>query len=91
MSRLFLGKWWHWAIVVAGAGALWLAGHEKAHVVHFNAFILALLAATAVVIAVIVAGTRPGEQVTRDPLQSGSGLSEDTADAASADRPDASG
>jgi len=69
MSRFFLGKPWHWALLVACVGALWLAGHEKLHVVHFNAFVLSLLAATALVVAVIVAGTRPGEQVTRDPLE----------------------
>ena len=90
MSRLFLGKWWHWAIVVTCVGALWLAGHEKAHVVHFNGFILSLLAATAVVVAVIVAGTRPGEQVTRDPLESDAAPSPDAPDA-STDRRDASG
>lgn len=68
MSRLFLGKWWHWLILVVCVAALWLAGHEKMHVVHFNAFVLSLLAATAVVLAIILAGTRPGEQVTRDRL-----------------------
>ena len=68
MSRLFLGKWWHWAMLVACVGALWLAGHEKLHVVHFNAFVLSLLAGAAVVVAVLIAGTRPGERVTREPL-----------------------
>ena len=70
MSRLFLGKWWHWVLFAASVGALWLAGHDKMHVVHFNAFVLSLLAATAVVVAIIVAGTRPGEQITRDRLTS---------------------
>lgn len=81
MSRFFLGKWWHWAMLVACVGALWLAGHEKAHVVHFNAFVLSLLACTAVVVAVIIAGTRPGEQVTREPLASDAGASAEQEDA----------
>ena len=80
MSRLFLGKWWHWLILAVCVGALWLAGHEKMHVVHFNAFVLSLLAATAVVLLVILAGTRPGEQVTRDRLVDDAELSPDTND-----------
>lgn len=68
MNRIFLGKWWHWAILVASVAALWLAGGERLHVVHFNAFILSVLVVTALAVAFLIAGTRPGEQVTRDHL-----------------------
>ena len=71
MSGVFLGKWWHWGILVASVAALWLAGHERAHVIHFNAFVLGVLTASAVVVAVLVVKTRPGEQVTRDRLDPG--------------------
>ena len=70
MSRIFLGRWWHWGILVASVAALWLAGDKRMHVIHFNTFILSLLVVTAIVVAVLVARTRPGEQVTRDRLES---------------------
>ena len=68
MNRIFLGRWWHWVILVASVVALWLAGEERMHVIHFNTFILSLLVGTAIVIALLVAKVRPGEQITRDPL-----------------------
>ncbi len=70
MNRIFLGRWWHWGILIASVVALWLAGENRMHVIHFNTFILSLLAATAVVVAILIFRTRPGEQVTRDPLES---------------------
>ncbi len=69
MSRIFLGRWWHWGVLIASVGALWLAGENRLHVIHFNTFILSLLGVTAIVVAVLIARTRPGEQVTRDPLE----------------------
>jgi len=71
MNRIFLGKWWHWGILIASVAALWFAGEKRMHVIHFNTFILSLLVVTAIVIAVLVAKTRPGEQITRDPLDWG--------------------
>lgn len=68
MSRIFLGRWWHWGILVASVAALWLAGEKRMHVIHFNTFILSLLVVTAIVVAFLIARTRPGEQVTRDRL-----------------------
>ena len=69
MSRIFLGRWWHWGILVVCVAALWLAGDKRMHVIHFNTFILCLLGVTALVTALLIARTRPGEQVTRDPLE----------------------
>lgn len=68
MSRIFLGKWWHWCLLVAGVVALWIAGENRMHVIHFNTFILSLLLMVAIVVAILVAGTRRGEQVTRERL-----------------------
>ncbi|NCF28665.1 MAG: hypothetical protein GWP69_14880 [Gammaproteobacteria bacterium] len=70
MSRIFLGRWWHWGILVASVVALWFAGEKRMHVIHFNTFILSLFVVTAVVVAFLIAKTRPGEQVTRDRLDS---------------------
>ena len=71
MSRIFLGRWWHWGILVASVVALWFAGEKRMHVIHFNAFILSMLVVTAILIALLIAKTRPGEQITRDPLDGG--------------------
>lgn len=71
MNRIFLGRWWHWVILIVSVAALWLAGEKRMHVIHFNAFILSLFVVTAIVIAVLIARTRPGEQITRDPLEWG--------------------
>jgi len=69
VNRIFLGRWWHWAILAASVGALWIAGDKRMHVIHFNAFILSLLLVTAIVLAILIARTHPGERITRDPLQ----------------------
>ena len=69
MNRIFLGRWWHWIILVASVVALWLAGEKRMHVIHFNTFILSVLVGTAIVIALLVAKARPGEQITRDPME----------------------
>jgi hypothetical protein len=71
MNRIFLGRWWHWGILVASVAALWFAGANRMHVIHFNTFILSMLVVTAIVIVILVAKTRPGEQITRDPLDRG--------------------
>jgi lipopolysaccharide/colanic/teichoic acid biosynthesis glycosyltransferase len=71
VSRIFLGKWWHWGILIASVAALWVAGDKRMHVIHFNAFVLSLLVATAMVIAILIVKTRPGEQITRDRLEAG--------------------
>lgn len=69
MGRIFLGKPLHWALVVAIFAIGWVLGAERMHVSAFNQFLILLLAlSTAVVVAVLLT-TRPGEQVTRDPLQ----------------------
>jgi len=69
IARLFLGRWWHWAVLASVWGALWLAGAERLHVIHFNAFVWLLLIGTAVILGLLLALTSPGEQVTRDPLE----------------------
>jgi len=69
MSGIFLGRWWHWGILIAVTAALWFAGDKRMHVIEFNTFILTLLGGVAGVVAVLLAGTRSGEQVTRDTLE----------------------
>ena len=68
MGRVFLGKPVHWAGIAAAALGLYLVGLERLHVTWFNAFtgVVALVAVALVVI--VLATTRRGEQVTRDPI-----------------------
>ena len=65
-TTIFLGKAWHWALLVIATGLLWYAGRQRLHVVEFNGFILAMLLGTAVMLLCILKFTRPGEQITRD-------------------------
>jgi hypothetical protein len=69
VSKIFLGRWWHWAILVVLCTTLWVAGDSRMHVIHFNIFVSALLAGVSIILAILLAGTRPGEQVTREVLE----------------------
>ena len=69
MGSIFLGKWWHWSILIVVCGLLWWAGYQRLHVIHFNVFVATLALGTAIVVLVLLAGTRPGEQVTRDRIE----------------------
>ena len=69
MSRVFLGKPLHWAVLVALIILGWVTGRARLHVIEFNTFILGLLAVTVVAVLLVLATSRPGEQVTRDPLE----------------------
>jgi hypothetical protein len=73
MGSVFLGKWWHWLILILVCGLLWYAGYQRLHVIHFNVFISILVVGTVIVVIVLLAGTRPGEQVTRDKLDDNHG------------------
>ena len=69
MSRVFLGKPLHWAVLVGLIVLGWATGRARLHVIEFNTFILGLLAVTVVAVLVVLATSRPDEQVTRDPLE----------------------
>ena len=69
MRELFLGKPWHWALVIAITLVLWWAGSARVHVTHFNLFVMALLLGALAVVVLVLWTTRPGEQVTREALE----------------------
>ncbi len=69
MSRIFLGKPVHWAILVALVLGGWLTGRARTHVIEFNLYVIGLLVVTALALVAVLATTRPHEQVTRDPLE----------------------
>ncbi|MEM8688107.1 MAG: hypothetical protein AAGF81_12295 [Pseudomonadota bacterium] len=77
MRDIFLGKLWHWALVVIVAALMAWAGSARAHVIHFNVFLIALVIGSLLIIFLILKTHRAGEQVTREPL-----LSDDEEDTA---------
>lgn len=68
IGKIFLGKFWHWALLVAAAGLLWYCGSRRLHVIEFNWFVILMMLGTASAILAIVWFHRDGERVTRDEL-----------------------
>ncbi len=68
MSKFFLGKPLHWLVLVVIAAGLWYVGDLRSHVVHFNAFVLALLVISAGCVLIVLYGSGHAERVTRDEL-----------------------
>ncbi len=68
IGKIFLGKFWHWALLAIATALLWFGGSKRLHVIEFNWFILAMLAGTAAVLLTIIRLHRDSEQVTRDKL-----------------------
>ena len=68
MSTLFLGKPLHWLLLAVVCAGLWYAGDLRLHLIHFDAFIVALLAVTVVCVFIVLKGAKPGELITRDEI-----------------------
>jgi len=68
MSNLFLGKSLHWLLLIVVCAGLWYAGDMRLHLIHFDAFIVALLAISALCVFIVLKGTKPGELITRDEI-----------------------
>lgn len=79
LNEIFLGKPLHWLLIPIIAVVLWLANRVHLHVVNFNEFMFLLLGISAIVVAVLVYTTRPGERVTREPIE-GADVSADWAE-----------
>ncbi len=56
-------------MLIAAAAALFLAGRFHTHIIHFNIFIVMVAIATLAYIVVVVAGSEPGDRLTRDRIQ----------------------
>ena len=69
MRDIFLGKPWHWALLAGVALLLWWAGTQKAHVIQFNGFLIALAVGSLAIIVLILKTTKPDEQITREQLE----------------------
>jgi hypothetical protein len=68
MSNLFLGKPLHWLLLGVVAAGLWYAGDLRLHIVHFDAFIVALLAVSVACVLIVLYGPGRGERITRDAI-----------------------
>ena len=68
LGKIFLGKFWHWALLAIATALLWYGGMNRLHVIEFNWFIIAMLFGTVVLLLCILRFSRPGEQITRDPI-----------------------
>ena len=68
IGKIFLGKAWHWLLLVVTGALFWFCGTKRLHVIEFNGFVMAMLAGTALIVAAIVLLHKPGEQITRDEL-----------------------
>lgn len=68
MRDIFLGRPWHWGLIALVVALLWWAGSAKAHVIHFNVFLVALSVGSLVVVLLLIKLHTPGEQVTRETL-----------------------
>ncbi|MEM1314103.1 MAG: hypothetical protein AAGI51_06080 [Pseudomonadota bacterium] len=68
LSKIFIGKPVHWLALILGAGGLYFVGIGKWHVSDFNLYTGAVAAAAIFMVAVVIATTRGGEPVTRDPI-----------------------
>ncbi len=68
MRRVFLGKPFHWLLLVAMIVPLIWMGYLHLHVSQFNTYIVLLLLLVALLLALILVPHKHGEQITREPL-----------------------
>lgn len=68
MRDLFLGKPWHWFVLVLIAAVLWWAGGLRLHVTQFNFLIIALLVGSFTLLFLLLRTTLAGDAITREPL-----------------------
>jgi len=69
LRNIFLGRAVYWAILVVLITILALLGINQQHVKHFVPFQFAVLGLAILVVALIVLLYRPGERITREPLE----------------------
>ena len=68
MSRIFLGKPFHWLVFVIIMGVLAWLGHGLVQTRNYNFFLLILVGLVAGSVAAIMLTTKKTDQVTREPF-----------------------
>ena len=69
MGEVFLGKPWHWGLLVAVSALLAFVGFQYLHTSAFNLFSTISLGVGLATVSAVVFSHKPGERVTRDPIQ----------------------
>jgi hypothetical protein len=69
MADIFIGKAWHWALLVIAFVVLGVVGKFYLHTYAFNTFTTICLAIGVVVVLSVVLTYKPGDRITREPLE----------------------
>jgi len=69
MGKVFLGKPLHWGLLILLIAVGWAMGHERLHVIWFNLFTIILLVVSGAAVILVIMTSKPGERITRDPLE----------------------
>lgn len=69
MKDLFIGKPLHWIMVAAMIAAMYVFGAEQFHRVDYAAFLFAVLGLAAAGVALVLITYRPGDRITREPIE----------------------
>lgn len=68
MGNIFLGKPIHWLVLAAVTVGMWYVGTLRLHVIHFNTFLLALIAISTFCVLFVLYTNKNGERLTRDEI-----------------------
>lgn len=68
LNDFFIGKPIYWALIAAVVAISAYLGINKMHVRNFETFQFLLLGLAIVIVGVIITSYKPGERITRDPL-----------------------
>ncbi len=68
LGEIFLGKPLHWLLWPVIIAVLYAFGSDNLHVKHFVPFILTVLAMAAACVGIILATSRKGDRITREPI-----------------------
>lgn len=68
MRGLFLGKPLHWLLIVAIVALLYWFGATQFHRMDYPGFLFSMLGLSAAAVAIVVATSRRGDRITREPL-----------------------
>jgi hypothetical protein len=68
LGEIFLGKPLHWLLWPVIIAVLYAFGSDNLHVKQFVPFILTVLAMAAACVGIILATSRRGDRITREPI-----------------------
>ena len=68
MADIFLGKPWHWGLLIAVSVVLALVGFQYLHTSDFNVFSAITLVVGVTMVCAVVLTYRPGDRIMREPI-----------------------